>query len=229
MTEQPKYNEKMIAAKLKQLERFKKEKKRRTEAQERRRLPPGQHEVENFPVLDLGVHPPFDPKTWSFEVFGEVENPRKWTWEEFLKLPKSAQTSDFHCVTTWSRFDLPWAGVKMTDLCALVKPKATANFVIQHSNDGYTTNTSIHEATQPDAMLAYEVEGKPLTLEHGGPMRMLIPTLYAWKSAKFLKALEFSARDKPGYWEVRGYHNNADPWQEERHGEPPADDGFAGV
>jgi DMSO/TMAO reductase YedYZ molybdopterin-dependent catalytic subunit len=120
-----------------------------------------------------------------------------------------------------------WRGVKMSALVELVKPKASAHFVVQRCADGYATNTSIHEATAPDALLADGLDGGDLPLEHGGPVRMMIPTLYAWKSAKFLTELEFTTRDRPGYWEVRGYHHNADPWREERHGEPPADDGFA--
>lgn len=227
MTEQPRYNQKLIDAKLKQLERFRKERRQRSEAQRSLRLPPGQHEVKNFPVLDLGVHPPFDPRAWRFAVAGEVESPRSFTWEELGALPKTEQVSDFHCVTTWSRFGLRWGGVRMRELCALVKPTGRANFVLMRCADGYTTNTTIHEATAEDALLAYELDGAPVPLEHGGPLRMLLPTLYAWKSAKFLIGLEFRLRDEPGYWETRGYHNNADPWLEQRYGEP-GDDGFAG-
>jgi DMSO/TMAO reductase YedYZ molybdopterin-dependent catalytic subunit len=227
MPDTPKYNEKMIAAKLKLLERFKKEKRERAVSQERLRLPPGQTWTPGFPVLDLGVHPEFDPKTWDLRIFGEVENPVTLSWGGFQALAHSPQTSDFHCVTTWSKQDVHWSGVKMSELIKLVRPKASAHFVIQHSGDGYTTNTSIFEASQEDALLADALDGAPLPVEHGGPVRMVVPTLYAWKSAKFLRALEFSARDKPGYWELRGYHNNADPWKEERNGEPPADDGFA--
>lgn len=227
MAENPRYNRKMIAAKLKLLERFKKEKAARVVSQERLRLPPGQTWTPGFPVLDLGVHPVFDPKTWRLRVFGEVENPVSWSWGEFQKLPRTRLVADFHCVTTWSRKDLRWGGVSMAELIKAVRPKETAHFVIQHCAEGYTTNSSIFEASHHDALLADELDGKPLTVEHGGPVRMLIPTLYAWKSGKFLRALEFSVRDKPGYWEVRGYHNNADPWKEERNGEPPADDGFA--
>ncbi|MBI3564332.1 MAG: sulfite oxidase-like oxidoreductase [Elusimicrobia bacterium] len=227
MADAPQYNEKMIAAKMKQLERFKKEKARRVQDQERRRLPPGQTWTPGFPVLDLGVHPDFDPKTWDFRVYGEVENPVTLSWEQFRALPRAEQTSDFHCVTTWSKADVRWGGVKMSALAALVRPKAHAHFAIQHSGDGYTTNTTVFEATSPDALLADTLDGQPLAVEHGGPLRMVIPTLYAWKSGKFLRALEFSVRDKPGYWEVRGYHNDADPWKEERTGAPPADDGFS--
>lgn len=227
MPDAPKYNEKMIAAKMKQLERFKKEKRERVESQERLRLPPGQTWTPGFPVLDLGAHPAFDPKTWDLKIFGEVENPVTLSWDAFQALPHADQTSDFHCVTTWSKKDVRWRGVKMSEILKLVRPKATANFVIQGSRDAYTTNTSILEASQDDAMLADRLDGEPLPIEHGGPVRMVVPTLYAWKSAKFLRSLEFTVRDRPGYWERRGYHNNADPWKEERNGEPPADDGFA--
>ncbi|HXS99118.1 MAG TPA: sulfite oxidase-like oxidoreductase [Elusimicrobiota bacterium] len=227
MPDAPKYNEKMIAAKMKQLERFKKEKRERSASQERLRLPPGQNWTDGFPVLDLGVHPEFDPKTWELRIFGEVENPVTLSWADFRALPRADQTTDFHCVTTWSKKDVRWRGVKMSEIFKLVRPKATANFVIQGSRDAYATNTSVFEAGQDDAMIADTLDGEPLPIEHGGPVRMVIPTLYAWKSAKFLRSLEFTARDQPGYWERRGYHNNADPWKEERNGEPPADDGFA--
>ena len=221
------YNEKLIAAKLKQLERFRGEKKTREASREKLRLPPGQHWTDGFPVLDLGVHPPFDPATWTFRVFGEVERELTLSWKELLALPKAELTADFHCVTTWSKKDVRWAGVRVADLLAAAKPKDAASFVIQHCGEGYTTNTTIHEASASDALVAYELDGKPLPLEHGGPARMVIPSLYAWKSGKFLRGLELAARDKPGYWETKGYHNDADPWKEERHGEPPADDGFS--
>jgi DMSO/TMAO reductase YedYZ molybdopterin-dependent catalytic subunit len=217
------YNEKLIAAKMKQLERFRRERRQRGEAQKSQRLPPGQHVVPNVPVLDLGVHPPFDPKTWSFTVDGEVENPITFTWEEFQALPQTDIIKDFHCVTTWSSYDLKWRGVRLQDLAKIVQPKDSANFAIMESYDGYTTNTSVHEALGDDALLATHLGGEPLAIEHGGPMRMMIPTLYAWKSAKFLKKLTFSLRDKPGYWEIRGYHMVGDPWKEERHGEPGTD------
>lgn len=227
MADSPIYNEKMIAAKMKLLERFRKSKASRDASRQRSRLPPGQTWTPGFPVLDLGVHPDFDPNTWEMCIFGEVENSEIFSWADFQKLPRAKTTSDFHCVTTWSKQDVRWGGVRMSELIRRVRPTPTANFVIQHSADGYTTNTTIHEATQADALIADELDDRPLPLEHGGPARMVIPTLYAWKSAKFLRALEFSARDKPGYWEMRGYHNDADPWKEERHGQPPADDGFS--
>lgn len=207
----------MIAAKAKMLERFKREKAVRLESRERSRLPPGQTWSQGFPVLDLGVHPPFDEKTWRFKVWGEVENPIELDWAAFRALPRTNTVSDFHCVTTWSKKDARWGGVLMSDLLALVRPTAAAAFVIQHCAEEYTTNTSLLEASAPDAILADELDGAPLPLEHGGPMRMVIPTLYAWKSGKFLRGLELTAQDKPGFWETRGYHNRADPWLEERH------------
>jgi DMSO/TMAO reductase YedYZ molybdopterin-dependent catalytic subunit len=218
MDEAPKYNERMIAAKAKLLERFKKDTAARDESRAKGRLPPGQTWSKGFPVLDLGVHPPFDEKEWRFKVWGEVENPIELDWKGFLALPKTASVSDFHCVTTWSKMDARWGGVKMADLLALVRPKPAAAFVVQHCAEQYTTNTSLLEASRPDVILAYELDGAPLALEHGGPMRMVIPTLYAWKSGKFLRGLELTAEDKPGFWETRGYHNRADPWLEERHG-----------
>lgn len=216
MPEEPRYNQKLIAAKMKQLERFRKDKAARDGSRAAGRLPPGQTWTPGFPVLDLGVHPPFDPAAWTFRVFGEVEKELTFTWEEFGRLPRAEQVSDFHCVTTWSRKDLRWGGVRAADLLALAKPTAAAAFVIQHSADGYATNTSLFEASHDDALLADSLDGAPLPLEHGGPLRMVIPTLYAWKSAKFLVGLEFTAEDRPGYWETRGYHNEADPWKEER-------------
>ena len=207
----------MIAAKAKMLERFRKDIAVREKNRSTSRLPPGQVWSKGFPVLDLGVHPPFDEAAWSFKVWGEVENPLTLSWKEFRALPRTNTVSDFHCVTTWSKMDARWGGVLMTDLLALVRPKPEAAFVIQHCAEEYTTNTSLLEASSPDAVLADELDGAPLPLEHGGPMRMVIPTLYAWKSGKFLRGLEFSAVDKPGFWETRGYHNRADPWLEERH------------
>lgn len=224
MPDAPKYNEKMLAAKAKMLERFKKDKAQRDSTRGVNRLPPGQKWTDGFPVLDLGVQPPFVEAEWRFKVWGEVENPLELDWKGFLALPKAQDISDFHCVTTWSKKDVRWGGVPMTELLKLVRPKPAAHFVIQHCAEQYTTNTSILEASTPDALLAYELDGEPLPVEHGGPMRMVIPTLYAWKSGKFLRGLEFTTRDKPGFWETRGYHNRADPWLEERNGEPPADD-----
>ncbi|MDH4248519.1 MAG: sulfite oxidase-like oxidoreductase [Deltaproteobacteria bacterium] len=182
------------------------------------RLPPGQTLVRDFPVLDLGIRPAFDPATWRFEVEGEVTHPFSLSWEEFRALPRTEQVSDFHCVTTWSQYDIRWAGVKLSVLLDKAGVKPTATHLIQECGDGYDTNVPLDELRGDDILLAYELEGKPLPLEHGGPLRMLVPQLYAWKSAKFLRRLVLLPKDRPGFWEQRGYHNHADPWTEERFG-----------
>ncbi len=211
------YNQKMLEAKRRLLERFKREGK--TTPAARDRLPPGQHLTQSFPVLDLGVRPSFHPARWRFQVEGEVENPIDVDWEGFLQLaPKSEQVADFHCVTTWSKFDVRWGGIKFLDLASLVRPAEQARFLIAHSADGYTTNLPLADCMAEDVILAWELDGQPLPLEHGGPMRLVVPELYGWKSAKFLRKLVFSAQDQPGFWEVRGYHNRGNPWAEERYG-----------
>jgi DMSO/TMAO reductase YedYZ molybdopterin-dependent catalytic subunit len=182
----------------------------------RERLPPGQHSVTRFPVLDLGIHPGFDPATWRLSVAGEVERPLALTWAEFCALPQAQQVADFHCVTTWSQYDLRWGGVKFRTLLELVGPRPTARFLIQECADGYTTNLPLAELQGDDILLAWQLNGQPLPIEHGGPMRLLVPHLYGWKSAKFLTGLRFQVRDTPGFWEERGYHDVGDPWKEER-------------
>ena len=184
----------------------------------RERVPPGQKLTEKFPILDLGVRPAFDDRRWRFSVDGEVEALMQVTWQDFVALvPKRRQTADFHCVTTWSRLDLAWGGIPFSALAAIVQPTAAASFVVAHGADGYSTNLSLGDAMADDVLLAYELDGQPLPLEHGGPMRLLVPRRYAWKSAKFLRRLEFLETDAPGYWEQRGYHDRGDPWQEERY------------
>lgn len=182
------------------------------------RLPPGQYLTRGFPVLDLGIRPRFDPDRWTLKVHGEVENPLEWTWEELRALPSVEQTADFHCVTRWSKYDVRWRGVPFRHVAELVRPKPEARHVIAVCGDGYTTNLPLEAMLDEDVLLAYELEGEPLPIEHGGPLRTLVPKRYAWKSAKFLRELRFTAQDEPGYWEVRGYHNEADPWREERFG-----------
>lgn len=181
------------------------------------RLPPGQRLVTGFPVLDLGYQPMFFEQKYRFEVTGEVENPISLTWEEFKKLPKTELTADFHCVTKWSKFDVKWGGVLLKDLLAIVKPKDTAKFVVQFGMDDYTTNVPLVALEKENVILAYELEGEPLPREHGGPLRMIIPQLYAWKGSKFLKKLEFRKEDEKGFWEIRGYSNTANPWTEDRY------------
>jgi DMSO/TMAO reductase YedYZ molybdopterin-dependent catalytic subunit len=180
------------------------------------RLPPGQHLTPGFPVLDLGIRPEISLEHWRLEISGEVASPRSFTWEEFNALPRFEDVSDFHCVTTWSKFDVRWSGVAFFTLAEIVQPKPTAQHVLFSSYDGYTTNVRLDDCMDDDVLIATHYDGKPLTREHGGPARVIIPKLYAWKGAKFIRAIEFSAEDKPGFWEVRGYSNTADPWTEDR-------------
>lgn len=188
-------------------------------AARRERVPRGQKLTEKFPVLDLGVRLAFHEKRRRFTVDGEVEEPLHVDWQGFVDLaPKWQQTSDFHCVTKWSRLDLVWSGISFSQIIAIVRPTDAAGFVVAHGADGYSTNLGLEDVMADDVLLAFELGGKPLPLEHGGPMRLLVPKRYAWKSAKFLRRIEFLAEDTPGYWEQRGYHNRGDPWQEERYG-----------
>lgn len=181
------------------------------------RLPPGQKLVTNWPVLDLGLQPDVPQNEWRLAVDGLVENPLTLSFEAFLKLPQSERVSDVHCVTQWSRYDNHWKGVAARDLIALARPKAEARHVIFHSHDGYTTNVAFDVFAADDVIVAHEWDGAPLAREHGGPVRIVIPRSYFWKSAKWVKRIEFSRDDKPGFWEVRGYHNFGDPWKEERY------------
>ena len=181
------------------------------------RLPPGQTLTERWPILDLGVRPKIDLKNWRLEISGLVENPVTLTWEDFMRLPQALVTADMHCVTTWSKFDNGWLGVKFLDLVKLVRPKPEAKFIIQYGYDGYTTNAPLADFMKDNVLVAHSHDGAPLQPEHGGPARMIIPELYAWKGSKFIKKLEFVGADQPGFWEVRGYNNHGDPWTEERY------------
>ena len=192
--------------------------KKEESMQSARRLPPGQSLTEKFPVLTYGPTPPFDPATWDLRVWGEVEREMRWTWEEFTKLPTVTVTCDIHCVTRWSKFDTVWEGVRFTDFIKLFGVKPSAKYVIAHCEYGYTTNLPLESMMDDDVLLAYKYAGQPLEPEHGWPLRTLVPKRYFWKSAKFLRGLEFSAVDKPGFWERGGYHNDGDPWKEERFG-----------
>ena len=187
------------------------------EARPRRRLPPGQHKTIKWPVLDLGEQPNILPKDWTITVAGHVTHPIKWTWNDFMAQPQETLTSDIHCVTAWSRFDNLWQGVSARRFLDVVKPKPTAKFLIFHGYDGYTTNVPIEHFATADAMLVHSWNGAPLTREHGGPVRVVIPHLYFWKSTKWLKYILFNDNDVPGYWEVRGYNAVGDPWREERY------------
>jgi len=184
------------------------------------RLPPGQHLTTGFPVLDLGIKPEVSLKDWRLEVKGLVENPRNFTWDELNALPQFHDVSDFHCVTTWSKFDVPWSGIAFFTLADIVRPKPEAKHVLFGSYDDYTTNVKIEDVMDDDVLIATGYAGQPLPIEHGGPARMVIPKLYAWKSAKFIRSIEFSAAIRPGFWEVRGYSNTADPWTDDRFSSP---------
>jgi len=182
------------------------------------RLPPGQREVATWPVLDIGIQPPVTTKDWKLTVDGLVENPVAWDWAAFQAEKQDDFVSDIHCVTAWSRFDNRWRGVSTRRLLEIVRPRAEAKFVVQHSYDGYTTNVPLEYFAADDVLLAHEWEGKPISREHGGPVRLILPKLYLWKSAKWLTRIEFVAEDRAGFWEVRGYHMRGDPWTEERYG-----------
>jgi DMSO/TMAO reductase YedYZ molybdopterin-dependent catalytic subunit len=183
----------------------------------RDRLPPGQKLVQDWPVLDLGIQPDVRPEKFRLDIDGAVENRIGMTLDEVLALEQQETISDMHCVTQWSRYDNRWKGVAARTLIDLVKPDPLVRHVIFHAHDGYTTNVRLDQFDQPDVFLVHEWEGKPISRQHGGPVRMLIPRLYLWKSAKWVRRIEFVIRDRPGFWEVRGYHNNADPWLEERY------------
>ena len=180
------------------------------------RLPPGQHLTPGFPVLDLGIRPEIPLDQWRLAVRGLVENPKTFTWDEFNAIAPFEDVSDFHCVTTWSKFDVKWRGVAFFTLAEIVRPKPEAKHVLFESYDGYTTNVRLEDVMDDDVLIATHYDDKPLTREHGGPARVIIPKLYAWKGAKFIRSIEFSAEDKLGFWELRGYSNTADPWTEDR-------------
>lgn len=184
---------------------------------EDQRLPPGQHLTKDWPVLDLGVVPPVSRERWRLDVYGAIVNPVFWTFAEFAAQKQARFTSDIHCVTTWSRYDNEWQGLATRELLAICRPREDVRFVVLHSYDGYTTNLTMEDFAAEDALLAHSWSGQPLTAEHGGPVRLVVPHLYFWKSAKWLQAIEFLTEDAPGFWEVRGYHNRGDPWAEQRY------------
>jgi DMSO/TMAO reductase YedYZ molybdopterin-dependent catalytic subunit len=183
-----------------------------------RRLPPGQQLVRNWPILDLGTHPNVPAKEWQLTVAGLVEHPIRWSWSDLERQPVFRATSDIHCVTQWSRFDNRWEGVSARHLIETVKPKPAARFVMFKSYDGYQTNLPLAAFDDDDVLLATHWEGKPLAREHGGPVRVVVPKLYFWKSAKWVRNILFAEKETRGFWEVRGYHNFGDPWREQRYG-----------
>ena len=198
--------------------RSKVEQKVREAGYDAARLPPGQYLTEKWPVLHAGSVPQIDLATWDFRVFGEVDQPLTLGWKELEELPATEVTLDIHCVTRWSRFDTRFRGVHWSELAKLVQPKPTARFVVAHAEQGFTANVLLEAIEDESALVAYEADGAPLTPDHGWPLRLVVPTRYFWKSAKWLRALELRSTDKPGFWERYGYHNDADYWKEERYG-----------
>ena len=180
------------------------------------RLPPGQVRTDKWPVLHYGSVPQVDLTTWDFRVYGLVEKPVRWSYPEFRALPEVQVRSDIHCVTRWSRNDNLWQGVAFTEVMRHVTVGADARFAVIHAEQGYTTNLPLAELMQDDVLFAYQHDGTDLTPEHGWPLRLVVPRRYFWKSAKWVRGVELVAQDRPGFWEQNGYHNDADPWAEER-------------
>lgn len=190
---------------------------RRLDRATRDRLPPGQHLVEDFPVLTAGATPRVSTDTWSFALRDGIRPVQKWTWETFQKLPMTKTTTDIHCVTTWSKFDTRWEGVLVEDLLEAARFTAPPAFVLAHSYDGYSTNIPTVDLLEGRAMIALKYDDHLLPREHGGPARLLVPHLYFWKSAKWVNGLQFIEKDTAGFWELRGYHIHGDPWKEQRY------------
>jgi DMSO/TMAO reductase YedYZ molybdopterin-dependent catalytic subunit len=181
------------------------------------RVPPGQYITERFPVLTVGPNPPFDRRTWDFTVFGEVEEPLRLSWDELMELPQEDVVTDIHCVTRWSKLNTRWQGVPVSHVLDRARVKPSGTHVLAYSDGGYTTNIPLEALQAPGVLLAHTYDGEPLEPDHGAPLRLLVPSRYFWKSAKFLRKLEVMTSDRKGFWELNGYHNDADPWREERH------------
>lgn len=210
---------------------FRQRKDQESQVRDAGRLPPGQSLTQKFPVLHYGPVPRFDPATWDFRVWGLVAKEARWTWQEFNQLPRTQTTMDIHCVTRWSKFDTLWEGVAVRTLIeqGLIQPLPEAKFIIQHAEFGYTTNLPLEVYLQENFILATHFNGEPLTPDHGYPLRGVAGALpgrsdlrdvYLWKGAKWIRGLEFAQRDRPGFWEQAGYHNDAEIWQEQRFGRP---------
>ena len=209
------------------LKRFRDRRQEEARARDMNRLPPGQSLTQKFPVLHYGTVPKANLEAWDFRIFGLVQNEVTWSWEEFNQLPRTKVLMDIHCVTRWSKVDTLWEGVSVATLVeeGFIKLKPEAQFVVQHCENNYTTNTPLNAVMQPNFLLATHFDGQPLTPDHGYPLRAVVgsfadrseaSTAYFWKGGKWLRGLEFLAEDKPGFWEKGGYHNEADPWKEER-------------
>jgi len=188
------------------------------DTQRQQRVPPGQRLTREFPVLHHGTVHRIDPAQWTFRIFGLVEKERTLSFAEFTALPQITVKADIHCVTTWSRLDNLWQGIGTAEIKKLVAIKPTARFVMVHGAGGFTTNLSLEDFFQPDVLFALQYDGKPITPEHGAPVRLVVPRLYFWKSAKWVTGVEFMKDDAPGFWERNGYHMRGDPWREERYG-----------
>ena len=181
------------------------------------RVPPGQYLSDRFPVLTVGPNPDYDLSTWDFGVFGEVENPLTLSWDELQQLPVKEVVTDIHCVTRWSKLDTVWRGVPVSEVLDRARVKPSGTHAMAYSDGGYTTNIPLSALYDDDVLLAHTYAGEPLEHDHGAPLRLLVPRRYFWKSAKFLRKLEVMTEDRMGFWELNGYHNDADPWREERH------------
>ena len=180
-------------------------------------LPPGQYLTEDFPVLSAGPTPRIPLDTWEFVILSEAGQRHAWTWPQLLALPSQSVTVDLHCVTKWSKLGTTWRGVRVSDLLDRAQVKTSGTHVMAHSDGGYTTNIPLEALYDDDVLVTHEYDGKPLEPDHGAPLRLLVPKRYFWKSAKFLRQLEVMPADRQGFWELNGYHNDADPWREERH------------
>lgn len=180
------------------------------------RVPPGQTLTEKFPVLTYGPTPTVRPEDVKFQVWGQVEEARDFSWQDLMNLPQSDLTADFHCVTRWSKLDVKWSGVRVIDLMQEIRLKPQAKAVLLHCYGGYTTNLLLDDLLRPENLIAHKLFGEPIPRDHGGPMRLIVPHLYAWKSAKWLKGFQFLDKEELGFWEVNGYHHRGDPWKEER-------------
>jgi DMSO/TMAO reductase YedYZ molybdopterin-dependent catalytic subunit len=184
--------------------------------EEKPRLPPGQRAIDGLPVLHVGGVPAFDPAKWDLRIEGEVREPRRFSYEQVRALPPVILTSDFHCVESWSRLDCAWEGVRFSEICDLVSPTERARFVTIGCDGGYTTSLPLADLSEPDVLLAWGLDSETLSLEHGFPLRLVVPHKYAYKSAKWVRWIRFTYEQELGYWEARGYSNSADPWREER-------------
>ena len=191
-------------------------KEKEREMKDAGRLPPGQSLTLKWPVLHYGSVPRFDPAKWDFRAWGLVEQPVRLTWEEFNRLPRVESKSDFHCVTRWSRFDNTWSGVAFKEVLSLVQPKPAAKYVLVHAEQGYTANIPLADLDRDGVLFATHHDGQPLSADHGYPLRLIVPHLYAWKSVKWVRGLEFLESDVPGFWEQNGYHMYGDPFKEQR-------------